>query len=134
MDKKYIWFDSRKDNDYIQTFGAGTSIKRRDVSYVDYGLEGKLKSEDELRLNLISLAADNNDIEMLSNLSAREIPQLYYKAHYLSGIHPDFDSCYNERMVKHIASSSEEILDYFTDSFEVRDYVKCNVSYTNSYI
>lgn len=83
-----------------------------------------IKSEDELRLNLISLAADNNDIEMLSNLRAREIPQLYYKAHYLSGIHPDFDSCYNERMVKHIASSSEEILDYFTDSFEVRDYVK----------
>ena len=27
-------------------------------------------------------------------------------------------------MVKHIASSSEEVLDYFTDSFEIRDQVR----------
>lgn len=124
MDNEYIWFDSRKDNDYVQTFGAGTSIERRKIGYIDSGLNCKLMEEDELRINLISLAADNNDTEMLNNLRARETPQLYYKAHYLSGIHPDFDSCYNERMVKHIASSSEEILNYFTDSFEVRDYVK----------
>lgn len=124
MDNEYIWFDSRKDNDYVQTFGAGTSIERRKIGYIDSGLNCKLMEEDELRINLIALAADNNDIEMLNNLRARETPQLYYRAHYLSGIHPDFDSCYNEKMVKHIASSSEEILDYFTDSFEVRDDVK----------
>lgn len=125
MDKEYIWFDSRKDNDYVLTFGAGTSIERRKVDLVDYGLESKLKKEDELRLNLIALAADNKDIEMLNKLRARENPQLYYRAHYLGvGNQLNFDSCYNERMVKHIASSSEETLDYFTDSFEIRDYVR----------
>ena len=124
MDHNYIWFDSRKDQDYIQTFGAGTSIERRHIGSIDYGLEGKLKSEDELRINLIALAADRGDIKMLNQLRARENPQLYYRAHYLSATHPDFDSCYNERMVKHIASSSEEVLDYFTDSFEIRDQVR----------
>ena len=48
MDHNYIWFDSRKDQDYIQTFGAGTSIERRHVGSIDYDLEGKLKTEDEL--------------------------------------------------------------------------------------
>ena len=125
MDNEYIWFDSRKDKDYIQTFGAGTSIERRDVGYIDYGLEGKLKTEDELRINLIALAANNNDIEMLNKLRARETPQLYYRAHYLGGGNQlDFDSCYNEKIVKHIASSNDEILDYFTDSFEIRDHIK----------
>ena len=124
MEKEYIWFDSRKDNDYIQTFGAGTSIERRRFENIDFGLEGKLKTEDELRIKLISLAADNNDIEMLNNLRARENPQLYFKAHYLSGAHPDFDSCYNERMVKHIANSDDSVLDYFTDSFDIRYEVK----------
>ena len=124
MDNKYIWFDSRKDNDYAQTFGAGTSIERRQISSVDYGLEGKLKTEDELRTNLIALAADNGDIEMLNNLRARENPQLYLRAHFLSGQHPDFESCNNERMLKHIAASSNKILDYFTDSFEIRDNVR----------
>lgn len=121
MDHNYIWFDSRKDQDYIQTFGAGTSIERRKIDYIDYGLEGKLKTEDELRINLIALAADHKDIKMLNRLRARENPQLYYRAHYLLAQHPDFDSFYNERMVKHIASSSDEVLDYFTDPFEVRD-------------
>lgn len=124
MDNHYIWFDSRKDQDYIQTFGAGTSIERRKIGYIDYGLEGKLKTEDELRINLIALAADRKDIKMLNQLRARENPQLYYRAHYLSAQHPDFDSFYNERMVKHIASSSDEVLDYFTDSFEIRDQVR----------
>lgn len=125
MDNRYIWFDSRKDQDYIQTFGAGTSIQRRKVGYIDSGLNCKLMEEDELRINLIALASDNKDIEMLNQLRARENPQLYYRAHYLGrGNQLDFDSCYNERMVKHIASSSEEILDYFTDSFEIRDHIK----------
>lgn len=127
MDNKYIWFDSRKEQDYTLTFGAGTSIERRKVGYIDYGLEGKLKEDDELRLNLIALAADNKEIEMLKRLRARETPQLYYRANFLFGNHTDFDICYNERMVKHIASSSEEILDYFTDSFEI----KTDVSYKN---
>lgn len=127
MDNKYIWFDSRKDQDYITTFGAGTSIERRKVSFIDYGLEGKLKEEDELRINLIALAADNNDIKMLNNLRARETPQLYYRAHCLCGGNQlDFDNCYNERMVRHISASSEEILDYFTDSFEIQDHIKYN--------
>lgn len=124
IDNHYIWFDSRKDQDYIQTFGAGTSIERRKIGYIDYGLEGKLKTEDELRISLIALAADRKDIKMLNLLRARENPQLYYRAHYLSAQHPDFDSFYNERMVKHIASSSDEVLDYFTDSFEIRDQVR----------
>lgn len=124
MDNHYIWFDSRKDNDYIQTFGAGTSIERRKIGYIDCGLDLKIKTEDELRITLIALAADHNDIKMLNELRARENPQLYYNAHFLNGAHPDFDSVYNERMVKHIAASSEEILDYFTDSFEIRDRVR----------
>lgn len=124
MDNQYIWFDSRKDNDYVQTFGAGTSIEHRHIDSIDYGLEGKLKTEDELRINLIALAADHEDIKMLNELRARENPQLYCRAHYLSGIHPDFDGCYNERMVKHIAASGEAVLDYFTDSFEIRDNVR----------
>ena len=127
MDNKYIWFDSRKDQEYIITFGAGTSIERRKVGYIDSGLNCKLMEEDELRINIIALAADNNDIKMLNNLRARETPQLYYRAHYLgSGNQLDFDSSYNEKMIKHIASSSEEILEYFTDSFEIRDYIKYN--------
>lgn len=124
MDKKYIWFDSRKDNDYVITFGAGTSIKRREIASIDFGLQQQLYYDDELRMNIISLAADNEDIEMLNKLRARENPQLYYRTHYLSGNHPDFDGCYNDKMVKHIASSCDKVLDYFTNSFEIRDFVK----------
>ena len=56
MNNKYIWFDSKKNRDYVLTFGAGTSIKRRDIGSIDYDLNGELKTEDKLRIDLIALA------------------------------------------------------------------------------
>lgn len=134
MDKNYIWFDSQRDNDYIVTFGAGTCIQRNkfeecsDGIFIRQpqmnGLQFKLKTEDQLRMYIISLAADHNDLKMLEKLRAREIPELYYKAHYLSCAHPDFNVHYNKAMVSHIAKSSDKVLDYFTDPFEIRDQIQ----------
>lgn len=134
VDKNYIWFDSRKEKDYIMTFGAGTSIQRIRFEERDNGvfhfhsqmndLQCKLATEDQLRLYLISFAADHNDLKMLEKLRAREIPELYYKAHYLSCAHPDFNAHYNKDMVTHISKSSDKVLDYFTDPFEIRDNIK----------
>lgn len=124
MDNNYIWFDSRNDHNYAKTFGAGTSIERGNLqNYI--GLEYKLAFEDELRFSMISLAVDNNDIKMLEELRAREHPQLYISANYLGSWIPEFENQYNERMVKHIAKSKNtEILNYFTDSFDIRDMVR----------
>ncbi len=123
MNHGYIWFDSRKDQDYIQTFGAGTSIERRQIGFVDCGLEYKLKTEDLLRTKLIALASDHEDIQMLESLRARENPQLYSCVHYPFARHPDFDRYYNEIMVKHITAASERVLDYFTDPFKIQDRI-----------
>lgn len=134
VNKNYIWFDSRKDNDYVMTFGAGTSIQRIKFEEGDKGvfirkpdmndLQCKLATEDQLRMYIISFAADHNDLSMLKKLRAREIPELYYKAHYLSCTCPNFDVHYDKNMVNHIAKSSDKVLDYFTDPFEIRDKIR----------
>lgn len=134
INKNYIWFDSRKDTDYIMTFGAGTNIQRIKFEECDNGvfirkpdmndLQFKLATEDQLRMYIISFAADHNDLLMLEKLRAREIPELYYKAHYLSCTCPDFDVHYDKNMVSHIAKSSDKVLDYFTDPFEIRDQIR----------
>lgn len=134
INKNYIWFDSRKDKDYIMTFGAGTSIQRIKFEERDKGvfifqpdmndLQCKLATEDQLRMYIISFAADHNDLSMLEKLRAREIPELYYQTHYLSCACPDFDVHYDKNMVSHIAKSSDEVLDYFTDPFEIRDQIR----------
>ena len=134
INENYIWFDSRQDKDYIMTFGAGTNIQRIKFEEHDNGvfirkpdmddLRHKLATEDQLRMYIISFAADHNDLPMLEKLRAREIPELYYKAHYLSCACPDFDIHYDKNMVSHIAKSSDKVLDYFTDCFEIRDRVR----------
>lgn len=134
VDKNYIWFDSRKDNDYVMTFGAGTNIQRIKFEERDNSvfirkpdmddLQYKLATEDQLRMYIISFAADHNDLSMLKKLRAREIPELYYKAHYLSCTSPDFDAHYDKNMVCHIAKSSDSVLNYFTDPFEIRDKIR----------
>lgn len=134
MDKNYIWFDSRRDNDYVMTFGAGTSIQRIKFEERDNGvfirqpqmndLEYKLATEDQLRMYIISFAADHDDLKILEKLRAREIPELYYKAHYLSCTCPDINAHYDKAMVSHIAKSGDKVLNYFTDPFEIRDYIR----------
>lgn len=125
IDKGYIWFDSKKDNNYVINFGAGTSIKRREIGFTDCGLQSKLFDQDQqLRMKLIALAADHNDMDVLEELRARENTQMYYRAHYLDYNHPDFYEAYDERMVRHISQSSNEVLDYFTDEFVIRDRVR----------
>lgn len=134
MDKNYIWFDSRKDKDYCMTFGAGTSIQRIKFEEVDHGVfirkEGmddfqyKLATEDQLRMYIICFAADHDDLKTLEKLRAREIPELYCRAHYISRLHPDLDAHYDKSMVSHIAKCSNEVLDYFTDPFEIRDHIR----------
>lgn len=134
VEENYIWFDSRKNNDYVMTFGAGTNIQRIKFEECDNGvfirkpdmndLQYKLATEDQLRMYIISFAADHNDLSMLRKLRAREIPELYYKAHYLSCTCPDFDDHYDKDMVCHIACSSDKVLDYFTDPFEIRDRIR----------
>ncbi len=134
VNKNYIWFDSRKDNDYVMTFGAGTNIQRIKFEERDNGvfirkpdmddLQYKLATEDQLRMYIISFAADYNDLSMLKKLRAREIPELYYKAHYLSCTCPDFNVHYDKNMVSHIAKSSNKILNYFTEPFEIQDRIR----------
>lgn len=120
MDENYIWFDSRKDKDYIMTFGAGTSIQRIKFEECENGvfvrlpgmddLQYKLATEDQLRMHIISLATDHNDLKTLEKLCAREIPELYYKVHYLACTSPDFNAHYDKAMVSHIAEASNKIL------------------------
>lgn len=134
VNENYIWFDSRRDQDYIMTFGAGTKIQRIKFEERDNGvfvrkpdmndLQYKLATEDQLRMYIISFAADHNDLSMLKKLRAREIPELYYKAHYLSCDCPDFNVHYDRNMVSHIAKSSNKVLNYFTDPFEIRDRIR----------
>lgn len=134
ISKNYIWFDSQNDEDYVLTFGAGTNMLRPNFKECENGifirqpdmddLQYYLATKDQLRMYIISLAAEHNDLAMLKKIRARELPELYCKAHYLSCTCPDFDVHYNESMVSHIAKSSEKVLNYFTDPFEVRDRIQ----------
>ena len=131
IDNKYIWFDSGDERDYFRTFGAGTSIERR---HFDDDLVLRLMTKDELRTDLITLAVEHNDFEMLDYLRAKEIPQLYFAVQFYSCNGCDFDGSYNEKMVEHIAKSDEFVLDYFTDSFEFRDYKQRTYTFMFPYI
>ena len=124
MDHKYIWFDGRKDDDYWMTFGAGTSIKRRDVHNIDSYLHNKIAEEDKLRMDMIFLAIENDDLKMLTDLRARELPEMYHRTHYINCPPPDFDIRFDEKLVRDISSASDKILNYFTDEFEIRDHIK----------
>lgn len=120
VDNKYIWFVGEDKNDYLITFRAGTSIKRRTACDFD-NLDYKLAEEDKLRRQMISLAIEHNDFDMLSTLHAREIPTLYQAGWGTYRKDEDYWRYYDEEMVLHVANASEQVLDYFSQEFEIED-------------
>lgn len=118
IDKKYIWFINDENSNY-RTFGAGTNIQHRENGFQNI-LQYRLNSEDNLRMEIIALAVENNDFETLELLKAREIPMLRNIVQYLNWRETDYENVYDaSRLVKCIANASDEIIEYFTTPFEV---------------
>lgn len=124
IEKGFIWFDCGDLNEYAFTFGAGTSIEKRKSFKIDNSLQYNLEMKDELRKEIIALAVQNKDIDILDKMRARELPTLYVEAHYLSGSHPNIKKYYNKNLVNSIIEADYEIIDYFTDEFKIIDHVK----------
>lgn len=134
MDNKYIWFvdNSKYDcNERAFGFGAGTSIKRREINHQDIlGIELQYQCEERgLRQKMIALAIENNDFEMLTSLRAREVPALYQACSYVNP-QTKCKDYYNENVIEGIAKSSDKILAYFSEDFIIKD----NFGYEHQFI
>ncbi len=120
MEKGYIWFVGEDKSVYYLGFGAGTSIKRREIGHIDI-LDIRLREQDDLRFKMIALAIENKDFGMLTTLKARELPLLYTinPFHHWTLKDTLLPSSANvSQMIESIASSENTALDYFFDEFE----------------
>ena len=134
MDKNYIWLVSDKQTDFSGTFGAGTSIERRQFGYHDM-LQYRLETKDNLRMDIIALAVENNDIDALEKLKAREIPIFYHIVKYVNWKPFDTGSRYDaSRLVKVIANASDKMIEYFITPFEVIGEEKDSKAHSHTFV
>lgn len=119
LDEHFIWFvDLSEWNHLGFTFGAGTSVKRRERGYVDNFAPLEIQSQDRLRTQTIALAIENNDVEVLDTLLARDIPELHYETIFYWK--SDAPLKKDDNLLRAIAfSDNETILNYFSDEFDV---------------
>lgn len=120
MEQGYIWFDSGNPSDYVFSFGAGTSIKRKTSPSTD-ALTTELQEKDALRTAMICLAIQHDDCEMLDKLRAREVPSMY-QACCLSCGASNLPEQPDQNMIDCIANGNKKILDYFSKEFEIEDH------------
>lgn len=120
MNNGYIWFVDNGDTGYKGfNYGAGTSIKRRDVGYTDTMVPLQLQNEDRLRTQMVALAIKNKDFEMLDELKAREIPSLYMLT-YFPNHESRIEEYRNRDLIDAIVNSEDEsVLDYFSEPYIV---------------
>lgn len=113
VDKKYIWFVPKEPGERCGVgFCGGTSIKRRPLGSSKI-MEAQLTENDSLRRKMIVLAIENNDIDMLDEFRAREIPLMYFKLH-----ETEFNKLsmyYDEGLIEAASRASEKVLDYFSE-------------------
>lgn len=128
MDKQYIWFVGTDEKDFFAGFGAGTSIEKATFPHPSNlnVLDAQLKTRDELRTQMIALAIQHKDIEMLEQLHAREIPTLYQ-------IFLSTNRCeqyYNAKLMEALTLADNKILEYFSKEFDLTD----RFGYTNRFL
>lgn len=84
-------------------------------------LSSELVSDDTVRTNIVTLAIKNNDNYFLTKLRAREIPALYHLCEYSAFSQlDDYESFENSNLTAAVAKSDKEVLDYFSDAFNVK--------------
>ena len=132
IDRNYIWFvgdNSEKyfyrhldDGQDFESFGAGTSIKRREVDNIDT-LEYTFNHQCDLRYKMISLALKEKDFEMLNKLHAKEVPFLYRLDMVGSYVVENFvlSKTKNfQEFIETIVSSDNSIINYFFEPFTIK--------------
>ena len=121
LDEKYIWLvDLSNWTDSGFSYGAGTSIKRRDIGSIDMGTPLELQYQDKLRTRIIALAIESKDYDVLDALLAREVPSLHLAN--MSGFPAvDIKSFRNNEMIKAVAKADDQIVDYFSQEFTVKN-------------
>ena len=112
VDNEYIWLVEQNPGERCgMSFYGGTSIKRRPLGN-SKTMEAQLTGDDSLRKKMIVLAIENNDVDMLDEFRAREIPLMYYKLH-----ETEFNKLsmyYDEDLIEAASRASEKVLDYFS--------------------
>ena len=115
VDKKYIWFVPKEPRERCGVgFCGGTSIKRRPLGSSKI-MEAQLTENDSLRRKMIVLAIENNDIDMLDEFRAREIPLMYYK---LRGA--KLSVYYDEDLIEAASRADQSVLDYFSETITIK--------------
>ena len=124
LDERFIWFvDLSKWNHLGCTYGAGTSIKRRDLSHTDTFTPLEIEYQDDLRIRAILLAIENEDYQILDSLKARELPEMN-TINAVGAPMLELVKRRNERIISAIAQSEGKILEYFSEEFRIIDRFK----------
>ena len=128
MNHEYIWFvDNSKTDQHERAFGfgAGTSIKRREITDRDWGLFKEMSpvigEEIRLRKGVISLALENEDFDALTTLHAKEVPALFLLSSY-NNVDISCKDYYDDDLLELISGSSDKILRYFSEPYAMVDH------------
>lgn len=113
VDNEYVWFVEQNPGERCgMSFYGGTSIKRRPLGN-SKTMEAQLTGDDSLRRKMIVLAIENNDVDMLDEFRAREIPLMYQKLH-----ETEFNKLsmyYDEDLIEAASRADQSVLDYFSE-------------------
>ena len=134
MDEGFIWLVDNSDyRDMRYYYGGGTSIKKREPQNIDGALPFQIAYEDRSRTQTLALAIENKDNEVLDKLLARENPLLYHVS-FLNNDREDMYQYYNEALTKAVANSDDEVLDYFSQEFEIVNDQKQKLTFIYPFI
>lgn len=122
MDQGVIWFVGPESQNYFIGFGAGTSIEKKTFPYPENlnVLDTRMSMRDELRTQMVALAIQHEDLDLLEQLHAREIPSLYQLSAFSMTPTP-CEQYYNPALMDALVCAGKPVLQYFSEEFVISD-------------
>lgn len=125
IENEYITLVSTDPRYTNMEFGANTKFEVRKYDYTNT-LENELYENKKLRTQIISLALENNDYNVLDNMKAREIPPQSQVTIYNLNVDCDFESYYDDNFIDSILNSNKQVIEYFCEEYEVNTFNQSN--------
>jgi len=84
----------------------------------NYSWEYYIATKDKLRTDMVALAIERHDSDLLDELKARETPELYLGINYVPN-NVGGEKYKNQRLINTVARADSFVLKYFSETFSV---------------
>ena len=117
----YIYFAGEAEARVLDGFGAGTKIPKPESCFRNYDrITTELAESGQLRKELLFMAIQHKDLDMLEHMHAREIPPMYLLTPWGNPL-GSFSKYYDQELIDTLVKADADVIAWFSEETTIEN-------------